>query len=76
MNSVNLSAIRVDMQKVSENLNGRIRSPQGLHLEAGEFLGKFYQLDWVSKRVTRITLGAYNHLKETWIARQLVENMK
>jgi hypothetical protein len=55
---LNLSAISRQFVKKAEN-------PE-IKMEVGELDGKFYLIDWATKRIQRLTLGAFVYLREHW----------
>lgn len=56
----------LDLLKVSFELKKRTASRQELCMEVGMYGNKFYLLDFATNNVSRITLGAFNHLSEAW----------
>lgn len=64
-----LSAIdssKVNLLKVSFELKKRVAAPAHMNMEVGEYLGRFYLLDFTTNRISRLTLGAFMHLSEAW----------
>jgi hypothetical protein len=49
--------------------------PDGGSLVAGEYDGKYYMIDWVTRKLSRITLGAYKHVSIEWGIRNRVAAM-
>lgn len=63
------------LRQASLLLRSRVSSPQ-LGLEAGEFEGRFYLLDFVTNRLERLTLGAYQHLRQAWQAEHFCNRLQ
>jgi hypothetical protein len=55
-----------DLKEASVRLRKRAKAPRGLDLEVGEYNGKFYQIDWFRNKISRLTLGAFEHLHRVW----------
>lgn len=68
MNRIDLSTKYVSLHEASTLLTRKIKAPRGMMMEVGEYQGRFYLLDGVTSRISRLTLGAFLHLREAWKA--------
>ena len=67
-----LSIRFVDLRNVAEVLSNKATAPKGMMQEVGEHNGKFYMIDWVTGRISRLTRGAFQHLHQSWDSRQQI----
>jgi len=56
----------LDLMKVSLILKNRSVAPSCLCQEVGEYQGRYYMLDFTTNIISRLTLGAYQHLRSVW----------
>jgi hypothetical protein len=47
-------------------LHRTVTFPDGGTLVAGEHEGKYYMIDWAARKLSRITRGAYQHVRVEW----------
>jgi hypothetical protein len=73
MNYSDLSMNLVDLAEASRLLDNKVRAPKGMMMTVGEYQEKFYLLDGVANRVSRLTFGAFRHLRDAWQASAVLD---
>jgi hypothetical protein len=65
---------RRDIRNVAKMLDRKLEAPGFIAQAIGEHCGKFYLINRIHSTVSRLTPGAYTHLRRSWSGQHLARD--